>query len=321
LPFKCNLQRYNEVAFLDVQNFTPLWWINRVIDVFFLCDLVLNFSLIYFDEKTQGYVTDRTKVISRYLRGFFIVDLVSITPFKELSQLAGGGGGGNNFKLIRIVRIIRLAKLLRILRGSRIFQRFENQLTISYGLLRLYKFLGMVLVLCHWLACVWNLVLVMEASRCNWAAAYFTDSACLDHADDPIDATPFQRYIVAFYLAVMTTSTVGYGDVSPVTDGERICLIFAMLLGASVYAYVVGNICDIVGTLNQRESEFQEMMDSVNRFIKDSNLSADLSSQIRSFFRYRRNATDMSRYVRIICTLSPQMRGAVGLCTLNQVYP
>ena len=301
-----------EVAFLEVKYFSTLWWINRVIDAFFFCDLILNFNLIYFDEKTHCFVTNRPRVVERYLKGFFFIDLVSITPFRELSVLLGGSGAAN-FNLIRIVRIIRLAKLLRILRGSRIFQRFENQLTISYGLLRLYKFLLLVLVLCHWLACLWNLVRRIERARCNWAANYFTDSPCLNHVDDSIDTTPLQTYVVSFYLAVMTTSTVGYGDVSPVTDGERLCLVFAMLLGASVYAYVVGNICDIMGTLNQRESEFQEMMDSVNRFIKDSSLSKDLAAQIRAFFRYRRNATDMSRYIRIISTLSPQMRGAVAL--------
>ena len=160
-------------------------WINRVIDVFFFCDLVINFNLIYFDDAKHGFVTDRKKVASRYLRGFFLIDLVSITPFKELSMVGGGGGGGgggisgDKYKLIRIVRVVRLAKLLRILRGSPIFQRFENQMTISYGLLRLYKFMISVLALCHWLACLWNIVRQLEGSRCNWAAAYFTDDACL----------------------------------------------------------------------------------------------------------------------------------------------
>ena len=248
-----------EVAFLRTKYFTPLWWINRAVDVFFLCDLVINFNLIYFDEKKQGFITERKRVVNRYLRGFFLIDLVSILPFKELSALSGSGGG-DNFKLLRILRIVRLAKLLRILRSSRIFQRFENQMEISYGLIRLYKFLLMVIVLCHWLACLWGLVLQVESSRCNWAAAYFTDSPCLERVDDSVGATPLQMYLVSIYLAVMTTSTVGFGDVSPVTDGERTCLVVAMLLGASAYAYVVGNICDIVGSLNQRESEFQEMM-------------------------------------------------------------
>ena len=54
-----------EVAFLDVGMFAPLWWINRVIDVFFFFDLVLNFNLIYWDEKSHGFVTDRSQVIRR----------------------------------------------------------------------------------------------------------------------------------------------------------------------------------------------------------------------------------------------------------------
>lgn len=54
-----------EVAFLEVQALSPLWWTNRVLDVFFASDLLLNFNLIYLDDKTQGYVTDRKQVIKR----------------------------------------------------------------------------------------------------------------------------------------------------------------------------------------------------------------------------------------------------------------
>jgi hypothetical protein len=48
-------------------------------------------------------------------------------------------------------------------------------------------------------------------------------------------------FAAALYLSVMTISTVGYGDIVPVTIAERCYLIFAMLIGASVYAYVGGD--------------------------------------------------------------------------------
>ena len=52
-----------------------------------------------------------------------------------------------------------------------------------------------------------------------------------------------ERYVAALYWSVMTICTVGYGDIVPVTLAERCFLIFAMLLGASLYAYVVGSVC------------------------------------------------------------------------------
>ena len=41
------------------------------------------------------------------------------------------------------------------------------------------------------------------------------------------------------------------------SETERVYLILAMLLGASVYAYVVGSICSIIASMNMRETEFQ----------------------------------------------------------------
>ena len=59
----------------------------------------------------------------------------------------------------------------------------------------------------------------------------------------------------------MTMSTIGYGDVSPKTQYERMYEIFGMILGASVYAYMVGSICSIVASMNAASAEFNQQMD------------------------------------------------------------
>ena len=45
---------------------------------------------------------------------------------------------------------------------------------------------------------------------------------------------------------MMTMSTIGYGDISPVTSAERIVACVMMLVGAGIYAYVVGSITSTV---------------------------------------------------------------------------
>ncbi len=75
---------------------------------------------------------------------------------------------------------------------------------------------------------------------------------------------PFDNYIISLYWSVMTMSTIGYGDVTPKTQYERIYEIFGMILGASVYAYMVGAICSIVASMNAASAEFNQQMDRLS---------------------------------------------------------
>ena len=82
------------------------------------------------------------------------------------------------------------------------------------------------------------------------------DSAGHSNTDAPVD-----NYVISLYWSVMTMSTIGYGDVSPKTQYERMYEIFGMILGASVYAYMVGAICSIVASMNAASAEFNHQMD------------------------------------------------------------
>jgi hypothetical protein len=63
------------------------------------------------------------------------------------------------------------------------------------------------------------------------------------------DASVHRQYIAAFYWAVMTTTTVGYGDVTPQNYVEMVYGIFAMIFSGGCFAYIVGTMCTLVSTL------------------------------------------------------------------------
>jgi hypothetical protein len=125
---------------------------------------------MYFNEMQMKMIAKRKDVAMNYLKGFFIIDFLSILPYDNISTATGSGG---NLKILRVIRIARLAKLLRILRSSRIFARFENSMTINYGALKLFKFIVGTLFIAHWMACLWHLIKVIEAGKCNWVDEYY----------------------------------------------------------------------------------------------------------------------------------------------------
>lgn len=50
--------------------------------------------------------------------------------------------------------------------------------------------------------------------------------------------------------------TVGYGDIKPISDSEKMFIIFMTLLGSVIFAYVVNTIGGIFQEIEQKEAEF-----------------------------------------------------------------
>lgn len=100
-------------------SYVALFIANRVVDAFFLLDLILNFFLAYQESAQDGgrWVTNPKRIRSHYLRSWFLIDAFSMLPFELLSQLGVFEGG--LLRLVRTIRLLRLIKLVRILRGAR----------------------------------------------------------------------------------------------------------------------------------------------------------------------------------------------------------
>ena len=142
------------MALLETK-FDALFLLNWVVNLIFICDMVINFVLPYKESAKQGggTVKDHKKIAKRYLTSWFPIDLISILPFDSVEVFAklttGNSPFGDNadtLKIIKMIRLLRLLKLARILRASRIFSRWENELGMSYQKMELIKWTVLVFV-------------------------------------------------------------------------------------------------------------------------------------------------------------------------------
>lgn len=79
----------------------------------------------------------------------------------------------------------------------------------------------------------------MAVDALSWVDQYF------DGFGEPQPSIS-ERYVAAFYWALVTMSTIGYGDVTPTTTAERCFGVVAMFAGTSIFAYVVGSVRALV---------------------------------------------------------------------------
>jgi voltage-gated potassium channel len=59
-----------------------------------------------------------------------------------------------------------------------------------------------------------------------------------------------ERYITALYWTMSTMGTVGYGDVLPGNNDEKIFSMASILLGCTVFAYFMTSMGRIMGSMH-----------------------------------------------------------------------
>ena len=82
-------------------------------------------------------------------RGWFLIDLISIIPFKLIADASNSDALGS-LSILRIIRLLRLIKLVRVVRASRLWKRFEMTTDMSYASMTMVKYLVVSLVSTHW---------------------------------------------------------------------------------------------------------------------------------------------------------------------------
>jgi len=245
-------------------------WIVYLIDLFFLIDIVFNFFTSYRHKGAE--ITDRKKTFARYLKTFFVVDLVANFPldafflmFQEIQVYS-----------VSLVLVLRMPRLLRIVRMFVIFRRWEVQSWSNSGYLRIAKFFGAVMLFTHWIACAWYLV--------AYISNFPPDSWVVLMGIQEADAST--RYIRSLYWTIVTMTTVGYGDITPHRDIEYVFTMGVMVLGASGYAFIIGKIASLFSNIDAAKASFWNRIEAVNQYLRSRNVPHKLNEQVRDYYEY-----------------------------------
>ena len=147
------------------------------------------------------------KVKREFIFSFFgIIDLLAILPFYFSTGL--------DLRSLRAFRLLRLIRILKLARYNHAMQRFHRAFLIAKEELALFLFAAIIIL---YLAGV--------------GIYYF---------ENPAQPDAFSSVFHSLWWAVATLTTVGYGDIYPITVGGKIFTFFILLIGLGIVSMPAG---------------------------------------------------------------------------------
>lgn len=222
-------------------------------------------------------------------------------------------------KLIKVIRLLRLLKLIRAVKASRIFRRIEIGMSITYQKINLFKFFIILVLACHWQACAWAMTLQFVSESDGVPRWIDTITELETNVAVKTKDSTWKLYVASAYFAAYTMTSVGFGDISPLNIIER-CVCLVLLFAAGItWAYIIGQVCSVVGTMGVAEQAFRKTMDDLNNMMQDRSVPYTMRRRLRKFFL---NTRDTQRYAsqrELFSKMSPALQGEVALIT-NQIW-
>lgn len=177
-------------------------WIDYITVAIFILDYLLR--LFTADYK-----------LNRSVASFFIYPITPMAIIDLLSILPSVTVLNSGFKLLKLFRLLRTLKVLRALK----FLRYSKSFEIISNVFKKQK--------------------KVLAAVATMAAAYILVSALVIYNVEP---DSFETFFDAVYWATISLTTVGYGDLYPVSTIGRIVTMISSVFGIAIIALPSGVI-------------------------------------------------------------------------------
>ncbi|CAO2598823.1 Potassium/sodium hyperpolarization-activated cyclic nucleotide-gated channel 3 [Lemmus lemmus] len=277
------------ITFFKEENSPPWIVFNVLSDTFFLLDLVLNFRTgIVVEEGAEILLAPRA-IRTRYLRTWFLVDLISSIPVDYIFLVVEleprlDAEVYKTARALRIVRFTKILSLLRLLRLSRLIRyihQWEEIFHMTYDLasavVRIFNLIGMMLLLCHWDGCLQFLVPMLQDFPSN----------CWVSMNRMVNHSWGRQYSHALFKAMSHMLCIGYGQQAPVGMPDVWLTMLSMIVGATCYAMFIGHATALIQSLDSSRRQYQEKYKQVEQYMSFHKLPADMRQRIHEYYEHR----------------------------------
>ncbi|MCH1478510.1 MAG: ion transporter [Crocinitomicaceae bacterium] len=150
-----------------------------------------------------------------------IIDLLAILPF----YLALGF----DLRSARVLRFLRLFRIIKLIRYNKAIRRFQNAFIMIKQELIMFSVVSLIL--------------------------FYLSAVGIYYFENRVQPDAFSSIFSSLWWSVVTLTTVGYGDIVPITIGGRIFTFIILMIGLGIIAIPSGMISSALTEARAMEKE------------------------------------------------------------------
>jgi hypothetical protein len=252
----------------------------QILEIFFLVDIFVTFN-------TEVYIngvlfSSRAVIAKQYIKSLLLLDLLAVIPYNwfipqvNLSQpyFYISFSSSECAKFLWLLKLIRLAAVKNQLYS--IEDYFVS--SIFFSPIRGIKFLFTAFIWTHWLACILYVYFArgLEENSDLWHR-YLTSALSM--------------YLRSIYLVIETMTTVGYGDILPLTPNQKSVAIVTMCFACVLFGNIIGNIQGFIENYNANEKYYESHARKLKAHLRQHQLPAQLKHRVIQYIYYLQRIT------------------------------
>ena len=167
----------------------------------------------------------------KFIFSFYgIIDLLAILPFYLTL--------GFDLRSARVLRFLRLFRLIKLIRYNKAIRRFQNAFMMITQELIMFSVVSLIL--------------------------FYLSAVGIYYFENSVQPESFSSIFSSLWWSVVTLTTVGYGDIIPITVGGRIFTFIILMIGLGIIAIPSGMISSALTEARAIEKEEKEKSSESN---------------------------------------------------------
>ncbi|EAS06128.2 cyclic nucleotide-binding domain protein (macronuclear) [Tetrahymena thermophila SB210] len=259
--------------------------------ILFLIDFLCRMNTGFYQN---GNFIEKRRDVIMYFKFILILDLINIIVITFNIVLSVP------FLLIIFISRVFLVnlKISDISDHFSLMERYPSAYNIT-------KLSFILLLVAHVCGCGFHFISTInmgEYTKNNWIEFYHFSNYDIKN-----------RYILSIYYSTITMITVGYGDITPQNQIERIYVICIVIISGTVFAYAVNMIGAIFQEKEKKIADYKQMKFDISNYMINRSISKKTQLKVYNYLEYifKKESESPEKGQKILNLISEDLKNSV----------